>query len=68
MLALLEEFKDLFDGTLGTWTGDPYEIELKEGAKPFHARPFPIPRVHEGCLKMEVERLCQIGVMKKVNR
>ena len=30
LLALLEEFKDQFDGTLGTWMGDPYEIELKE--------------------------------------
>ena len=24
----------LFNGTLGTWKNEPYNIELKEGAKP----------------------------------
>ncbi len=65
--ALLKELEDLFDGQLGTWKGSKYKIELKEGAKPYHSRAFPIPRIHQQTLKMEVERLCKLGVLKRVN-
>ena len=68
LLELLHRFSDLFDGTLGKWTQDPIELELKPDAKPYHARPYPIPRVHEKTLRMEVQRLVDIGVLKRVNR
>ena len=68
LLKLLQKHTTLFDGTLGKWKGEPYNVELKEDVKPYHARPFPVPKVHEQTLKMELERLCQIGVLKKVNR
>ena len=68
LLALLEKYNLLFDGSLGTWTGDPYNIELKPDATPYHARAFPIPKIHEATLKMEVNRLVELGVLKKVNR
>ena len=68
LLSLLNKYNDLFDGTLGKWRHDPIELELKPDAEPFHARPYPVPRCHAQTLKMEVERLCQIGVLKKVNR
>ena len=64
---LLIEFKDLFDGTLGTWKDQQINIETKEGAKPYHAKAFPIPKSREETLKKEISRLCQIGVLKKVN-
>jgi hypothetical protein len=67
LLTVLRKHEILFDGTLGRWEGRPCDIELKPGATPYHARPFPIPRVHEQTLKMELERLCQIGVLKKIN-
>jgi hypothetical protein len=66
--TLLKKYEQLFDGTLGTWIGDTYDIELKSDATPYHARAFPIPRIHEQTLRHEVERLCQLGVLKKVNR
>jgi len=44
------------------------KLELKEGAKPYHARPYNIPRCHIQTLKAEVESLVKIGVLKKVNR
>ena len=47
----------MFDGTLGNYTGTEYESELLEGVKPYHAKPFPIPKVHEETLKTEVDRL-----------
>jgi len=65
---LLEKYKSLFDGSLGTWKGKPYHIELKEGAQPYHARCFPIPKAHEATLQDEVNRLVHLGVLKKVNR
>ena len=52
--TLLNKYKTLFDGSLSTWTGGPYNIELKPDATPYHARAFPIPKVHEQTLKMEV--------------
>ena len=29
LLSLLEDFEDLFDGTLGDWATDPVDLELK---------------------------------------
>ena len=68
LLHLLNKHAPLFDGTLGTWKGSMVDLQLKPDAEPYHARPYPIPRVHMDTLKMEVERLCEIGVLKKVNR
>jgi hypothetical protein len=48
---VLLEFEDLFDNTLGHWRTDPYEIELKPNVKPYHAKPFPIPKVYEQTLQ-----------------
>ena len=45
LLELLTKFEELFDGTLGDWNTEPVSFELKEGAKPYHDRPFPLPRV-----------------------
>ena len=36
LVELLNKFEPLFDGTLGTWKGTKYNIELQEGAKPYH--------------------------------
>ena len=66
LLKLLEKYEDLFDGTLGHWKGAPYKIDLKEGATPYYARPYPIPKAYEQTLKEEVDRLCSIGVLKKL--
>ncbi len=68
LLSLLTTYEELFDGTLGTWKGAEVSLELVEGAKPYHARPYPIPKCHMETLKMEVDRLCELGVLRKVNR
>ena len=62
---LLEEYVELFDGSLGQWKDTYYDIELQPGAQPYHARAFPIPRIHEKALRLEVERLIKEGVLKK---
>jgi hypothetical protein len=65
LFDLLDKFSNLFDRTLGKWNQAPIKLELKEGATPYDARPFPIPKCHAETLKMEVERLVEIGVLKK---
>jgi Reverse transcriptase (RNA-dependent DNA polymerase)/Retroviral aspartyl protease len=67
LLVVLNKYKSLFDGTLGHWQGETYDITLKPDAKPYHARPYPIPKAYEDTLKLEVERLCKIGVLKRIN-
>jgi len=51
LLKLLQEFEELFDGTLGDWDCNPVSLQLKEGAQPYHGRPFPIPKKHVETLK-----------------
>ena len=65
---LLSKYKTLFDGSLGHWIGEKYHIQLKENAKPYHARAYPIPKAYEQTLKMEVQRLCELNVLKRINR
>jgi hypothetical protein len=47
LLSLLHKYQHLFDCLLGTWNAKPYNIELKPNAKPYHSRPFPVPKIHE---------------------
>jgi hypothetical protein len=67
LLSLLHKYQHLFNGSLGTWNDKPYDIELKADAKPYHSRPFPVPKIHEATLKIELECLTKAGVLKKVN-
>ena len=64
LLALLSNFNELFDGSLGDWKTEPVSLGLKEGATPFHGRPFPVPVIQRDILKMEVKRLVELGVLK----
>jgi hypothetical protein len=66
LLTLLLKFEPFFDGTLvGDWNLPPVSFELKEGAKTFHGRPYPIPKIHKETLMKEIDRLVSIGVMKQ---
>ena len=40
LLELVHKYEKMFHGTLGRYTGSDYTIELKEDAKPDHAKPF----------------------------
>ncbi len=64
LLSLLLKFEQLFDGSLGEWNLPPVSIQLQEGAKPLHGRPYPIPKVHKATLMKEIDRLVSIGVMR----
>jgi hypothetical protein len=64
LLKLLSDFEPLFDGTLGDWKTTPVAFDLKEGAKPYHGRTFPIPHFHKETIMKEIKRLCELGVLE----
>ncbi len=64
LLALLLQFEELFDGMLGDWKLPPISFELKQGAKPYHGRLYPIPKIHKAILMKEINCLVLIWVLK----
>jgi hypothetical protein len=61
---VLLKFEPLFDGTLGDWKLPPVSFKQKEGMKPYHGRPYPIPHKHKAVLMKEIKQLCNIGVLE----
>ena len=44
-------------------------MHLREpDAKPHHAKPYPVACSQEVRLKEEVARLCELGILRKINR
>ncbi len=64
LLTLLLNLKELFDGMLGDWKLPPVSFELKESAKPYHGRPYLIPKIHKATLMKEIDHVVLIGVLK----
>jgi hypothetical protein len=68
IISTVIQIRDTVRWFLRNMDEHPQDIELKEDTKPYHAKAFPIPKIHLETLKAEVERLCQLGILKKVNR
>jgi hypothetical protein len=60
---VLRKCEYLFDGTLGNFERSHVKLNLKEDAKPYHAKAFPVPKIHHNTLKHEIERLVKIRVL-----
>ena len=45
----------------------PVNLDLKYDATPMRSCPFPVPRVHEGMLRKDIERLVKLGVIEEAN-
>ena len=61
---VLKSYPILFGGGLGELRIDPIHLELKEDAKPYATRPFPIPQSLHRTTKVEIDRLTGIGVFE----
>ena len=68
LLSLLQEYEELFDVTLGDWDCNPVSLQLKQGAQPYHGRPFPIPRKHVETLKKGNPKTLRPGSFEVASR
>ena len=64
--SLLLHHAEAFDQHCGKWKGPPVSFKLKEGYKPFNAKPYQIPHSLTATLKKEVDRLVAEGVLSPV--
>eukprot|EP00804_Cyclotella_cryptica_P012509 CCRYP_017702-RA/>CCRYP_017702-RA protein AED:0.50 eAED:0.50 QI:0/-1/0/1/-1/1/1/0/231 len=63
LLQVLQDNKKMFEGTLGLYPHRKVHIELLPDAKPMHARPYPVPRIHLSTFKRELDHLVSLGVL-----
>ena len=63
LLDVLKRHQRLFDGTLGIYPHKKVHIDIEPDAKPVHARPYPVPRIHLSTYKRELDHLCDLGVL-----
>ena len=63
LLKVLQDNQQMFGGTLGVYPHKKFHIDIEENAKPVHARPYPVPRIHLLTFKKELDHLVQIGVL-----
>ena len=68
LISLIEEFKVLFGGTLGNWSTEPVNFELKKYSKPFNSRYYPVPIINKENFRKQLERLVEIGVIRSVQQ
>jgi hypothetical protein len=67
-IDLAEAPKDctpLFNGKLRCYPGCKVHLELNADAKPFHARPCPVPENTKAVFKAELEHLVQTGALSR---
>ena len=68
LYKLLIKYQDIFDGSLGAWKTDDVDFKMKEGAKPFSQRYYPVPHLYKETFKKELDRLEKLGVLEKVQQ
>jgi hypothetical protein len=61
----LKKFPTLFGGGLAMLNIKPAKLELIDGAKTYHARPFPVPQSLEATTKTEMKILTDIDVFNR---
>ena len=66
-LKLLQTFKELLDGTLGTWKTNPVDFELKEDANTILSRSYLVLKAHDVMFKKGVEVFLLLGALKVAN-
>jgi hypothetical protein len=55
LYSTLSEFEPLFQGTQGSYKGEPIELELLPNSKPFFGKAYSIPKAYVEVTKGEIE-------------
>jgi hypothetical protein len=63
LVGLLIKYEHLFVGALGNFETSEVKLNLKEDAKPYHAKAFTVPAIYHDTLKNEIERLVKVGFL-----
>jgi len=63
--SILIKHEELFNGRLGLYPHRKIHIDVDENALPSHSCPYPVPHVHLGTFKRELDHLCAIGVLSR---
>ena len=66
LLRTLKKFPVLFGGGLGRLNIKPIHLEVKEGARPYHAKSFNIPKAYKPMTKKEIVQFEKLGIWKRV--
>ena len=67
LLKILTENEEAFQETKGELKGEPIHIRLKRDTKPYFAKQYSIPKIHETGMKKEIQRIVEIGVLIPVD-
>ena len=65
LAQLFRKFPQLFDGELRTYPHRQYHLDLQDGAKPVHSRPYGVPFTQRDAFKRELDHLVKIGVLER---
>ena len=64
LARLFHKFPKLFDGELCTYPHRQYHLELQDGTKPVHSRPYGVPFMQRDAFKHELDHLVKIGILE----
>ena len=64
LARLFRKFPKLFDGKLCKYPHRQYHLDLQDGAKPVHSRPYGLPFMQQEAFKRELDHLVKIGVLE----
>ena len=63
--SILVKYQTLFDGKLKVYPHKQVHLELLSNAVPRHQRAYPVAHIHLEVFKTELQRLCDIVVLRK---
>ena len=66
LLSILTKNITVFSGGCGYYNGAPVGLQLKPGATPYRAKPYPIPLKNREVMEHELTRQCSIGCLGRL--
>jgi hypothetical protein len=63
LFSILTKNEVVFKGGRGHYNGAPVGLKLTDNAKPYHAKPYPIPLKNWEVMKHKLGRQCLIGAL-----
>eukprot|EP00957_Ditylum_brightwellii_P101412 7728753-Ditylum_brightwellii.AAC.1 len=61
---VLEQTPILFYGKLGCYPHKKIKLELQKDVRPYHAKTYLVPRIHQEIFKKELKYLVEMGVLR----